>query len=158
MSEKKKTCTCRNTNCLQNYCECIKAGLYCNSDCRCINCKNLPEHEKERNNHLEAQMIKQMTSPKLSKNGCRCKKINCRSRYCACFNAGIACTEDCECVDCENDKCESKHPNGKRSKLPSKMWSYYSYQAQHQFILPLAKKKKGDAHLCRNWLWASTTT
>merc|ERR1711976_758831 len=40
-------CNCKNSKCIKLYCECFRAGLYCNS-CNCLNCRNLPEYEKER--------------------------------------------------------------------------------------------------------------
>lgn len=40
-------CNCKNSKCIKLYCECFRAGLYC-SGCNCLNCKNLPEFEDER--------------------------------------------------------------------------------------------------------------
>lgn len=45
-----------------------------------------------------------LNQDKNKKQGCRCKKINCRSRYCACFLNGLVCSDTCECADCENQK------------------------------------------------------
>ena len=33
-------CTCSKSNCNKKYCECYKAGIFCNNKCRCINCMN----------------------------------------------------------------------------------------------------------------------
>ena len=33
-------CNCKKINCLKKYCDCFKAGLKCNSNCRCVNCQN----------------------------------------------------------------------------------------------------------------------
>ena len=40
-------CNCKNSKCIKLYCECFRAGLYCNS-CNCLNCRNLPQYEEER--------------------------------------------------------------------------------------------------------------
>lgn len=33
---------------------------------------------------------------------CTCKRSMCQKRYCECFNAGLKCTEFCECKECQN--------------------------------------------------------
>lgn len=33
-------CTCANSQCSKNYCECFKNGAKCGQNCRCISCKN----------------------------------------------------------------------------------------------------------------------
>lgn len=45
---KKRVCTCRKSNCLQKYCECIKSGFYCSSHCKCTGCKNTRNNEEDR--------------------------------------------------------------------------------------------------------------
>lgn len=35
---------------------------------------------------------------------CTCKKSACRKNYCECFRAGIKCSEECECLPCQNGK------------------------------------------------------
>lgn len=40
---------------------------------------------------------------------CTCKKSQCRKKYCECYNAGLKCTEDCECCDCHNGKPDMDH-------------------------------------------------
>ena len=39
-------CNCSKSNCLKKYCECYKAGLLCNSSCRCRICDNVKKKEK----------------------------------------------------------------------------------------------------------------
>ena len=34
------SCTCSKSGCNKKYCECFKAGKYCNEKCRCLNCLN----------------------------------------------------------------------------------------------------------------------
>ena len=34
---------------------------------------------------------------------CRCQKPKCNSQGCVCRENGLACTEICGCVDCENE-------------------------------------------------------
>ena len=33
---------------------------------------------------------------------CGCKKLDCTSKRCACFKAGMACSPACKCQDCRN--------------------------------------------------------
>jgi len=37
------------------------------------------------------------------KHVCNCKRSKCRKKYCECFQAGVACSASCKCIDCEND-------------------------------------------------------
>ncbi|CAD8045453.1 unnamed protein product [Paramecium sonneborni] len=36
-----KGCTCGKSQCQNNFCSCHQDGKYCNSGCKCINCKNI---------------------------------------------------------------------------------------------------------------------
>jgi len=38
--ESKIFCKCTKSNCRKNYCECRKAGKFCDSSCRCLSCEN----------------------------------------------------------------------------------------------------------------------
>lgn len=33
---------------------------------------------------------------------CNCKKSKCLKLYCDCFASGYGCSDDCNCVNCEN--------------------------------------------------------
>ena len=41
------TCFCKKSNCLKKYCECFQMGIKCNSNCKCIDCKNKNNAEKK---------------------------------------------------------------------------------------------------------------
>lgn len=45
-------CNCKNSKCLKLYCECFRAGHYC-SGCNCLNCRNLPEYEDDRQKAIQ---------------------------------------------------------------------------------------------------------
>ena len=51
-------CTCEKSNCNKKYCECFKAGVFCNNKCRCLNCKNKSENEKSENIEQEKEKEK----------------------------------------------------------------------------------------------------
>jgi len=36
--------------------------------------------------------------------GCNCVRSNCLKRYCECFEAGVDCTDKCNCTDCKNTR------------------------------------------------------
>lgn len=94
-----EACNCRRNTCSTLYCACKKAGRACTSLCRCIMCTNCGEGA---------------CVPSPAKSGyiriypgaCRCRKSRCLKKYCVCFAAGIECTSNCRCSNCEN--CEHK--------------------------------------------------
>ncbi len=39
-------CKCRKSACLKKYCECYNANVKCSSNCRCVGCQNMPDHDR----------------------------------------------------------------------------------------------------------------
>lgn len=58
---------------------------------------------------------------------CTCKKTKCNKKYCACFSAGIKCTNQCLCDDCEN--CDHYELD---SSAPSKPKTYIDMEYDSQ--------------------------
>ena len=46
-------CNCKNSKCLKLYCNCFKAGQYCNEKCLCLPCRNKPQNDMEREAAIE---------------------------------------------------------------------------------------------------------
>ncbi|KAL4506448.1 hypothetical protein ABPG72_000019 [Tetrahymena utriculariae] len=116
-------CKCKKSKCLKLYCECFLRGNYCNDQCICTDCgnndKNLDEREKAieeaktRNSdafNLKFQILNNATVT--HKKGCHCKRTHCLKKYCECYNAGLKCTNNCKCEECDNIQDGLKMING----------------------------------------------
>lgn len=101
-------CTCTKTKCLKLYCNCLKAGRFCTSECDCVNCRNKCDSTERR------QVLRKLKSgnafPSLRSKakkegkvcGCTCQRSQCNKKYCSCYQSGRYCTDKCKCVDCSN--------------------------------------------------------
>jgi hypothetical protein len=102
-NRRKTGCTCKKTNCVKMYCECFAVGKMCTPECACYGCHNHGDHE----GLPERVKNRAGGSNRHTSRGCNCKKTNCQKKYCECFNAGLPCTELCNCCDCSNREGES---------------------------------------------------
>ena len=107
-------CKCTKIDCLKLYCECFAKGKTCNSSCICITCKNNEENIEQ---IYHAKQLVNLRHPNyfygipaiVPGRRCTCKKSQCRKKYCECYNAGLKCTDDCDCCDCHNGKPDMDH-------------------------------------------------
>jgi hypothetical protein len=113
-------CRCGRTKCLKLYCHCFKNNIGCLPACNCTDCHNDGKHEEERidairgirmNNpnafkgtdlELENQQVMTASGSMKVVHGCRCKRSRCVQKYCECYGAGIKCTTNCICSECQN--------------------------------------------------------
>lgn len=125
-NSKNEKCRCSNSKCLKLYCVCFSSGVFCSEGCKCSGCNNREGCEKEVKSARKATLIRNPNAftSKVEvvathenedpmedfkhaamlgyKKGCKCKRTNCRKKYCECYNAGVKCSYLCVCEDCQN--------------------------------------------------------
>ena len=89
------------------YCECFKMGKVCTEECSCCDCNNVAGNGEEIENMRTLRKHRSKNTP--NKKTCHCKKSQCQKKYCECFNAGQACTDECKCSGCFNGDCSSAY-------------------------------------------------
>lgn len=109
VTTRKIRCKCKSSKCLKLYCDCFANGSTCGVDCNCENCHNTTSNaegvKKAREIILRRNPIafdKKIVHGNMHSRGCKCKSSKCIKRYCECFQAGVQCTSQCSCVDCQN--------------------------------------------------------
>ena len=98
-------CMCKKSKCLKLYCECFNKGRYCTADCYCVECRNKPRHDAERDRAIEDILMRNPDAfkPRVKTTiECRCKRSACLKKYCDCFSHGVYCSDTCRCKGCEN--------------------------------------------------------
>ena len=93
-------CTCKKSKCLKLYCVCFGASVTCGPKCRCLDCRNTPQHSQMRKDAIRSILIRnpsafdtkfkkfrdggsQQTGTHRSlahKLGCKCRKSFCMKK------------------------------------------------------------------------------
>ena len=114
-------CTCKQSQCIKNYCECFSKGETCNSLCKCIKC-----HNKLPTNNNNIMFITHNTKKYTKYNNaipnytCSCKKSHCVKKYCICYQNGKTCNANCKCYSCSNNKSFSSSSSTKKTIIINK--------------------------------------
>ena len=108
-----RKCNCKQGQCRQLYCVCLKQGLPCRPGiCQCDGCQNDEREDAAKAREEQKQKIESDV-----RRGCNCKKNYCKKNYCICHNGGKLCDPKlCNCTDCYN--VEGAPPVPKKNATP----------------------------------------
>ena len=99
---KTEGCRCQQSKCLKLYCACFREGRICIlGSCKCVSCENTENNGKV--TVARQEVLSKKPNP-FSLKTCKCAKSRCLKMYCACYNAGQACKDNCKCGDCSNPR------------------------------------------------------
>jgi len=93
-------CKCTKSECLKLYCKCFIAQKACSKACMCTGCENFEGSIKRQEAVDRILVIRPDAFSAPVK--CKCKRSKCQKLYCDCFQAGRACSDQCECQGCHN--------------------------------------------------------
>lgn len=105
LPKKKGGCYCSKTKCVKLYCDCFKAGRFCDGLCGCTHCLNKLENldyiKRLRKYNQKNQRVAS-SSQEVEDFTCSCRKSFCENRYCPCYKSNRGCLPTCTCFHCKN--------------------------------------------------------
>ena len=141
-------CKCKNTNCLKLFCGCFKTLGYCGPQCKCLNCLNTKDYDKERDFVIKSTKHMFKHAFKDKKNymrdykgvlinclGCICQK-GCGGNYCACRKNSGKCSTLCICKECENNRIDID-----RDTVIKIMSEFKSSRRKHKVVIDFDNKR-----------------
>ena len=101
-------CSCSKRNCRSGYCRCWMAGLACDPDI----CTGCTDHCCNSTNNADGRRDKER------KDECFCKNSKCLKKYCQCFAAAKACSDNCACRGCKNTPADREFVHDAAAATP----------------------------------------
>nr|XP_974962.1 PREDICTED: protein lin-54 homolog isoform X1 [Tribolium castaneum] len=162
----RKPCNCTKSQCLKLYCDCFANGEFCYM-CNCMNCFNNLENEDHRQRAIKTCLERNPNAfrPKIGKakdvagdssirkhtKGCNCKRSGCLKNYCECYEAKIACSNNCKCMGCRNIE-DSMEKKSLRASIEDGLHNLQGKMAQTRDPLQFRTRRTSNSRQAINFI------